>query len=83
MASLPADTPVILENGVVLPAGVVDALQSLESPSELLADIFSDPAKVLTALSNIGADMTPEDRKKAQTAVVAAIFTGAAVRRMN
>lgn len=73
----------ILENGVVLSAGVVDALQSLEDPTELLSDLFSDPGKVFTALSNIGADMTPEDRKKAQTAVVAAIFTGAAVRRIN
>lgn len=68
---------------MILEAGVVDALQSLEDPAALLGDLFSDPGKVFTALANIGADMSPEERKKAQTAVVAAVFTGAAVRRMN
>lgn len=83
VATLPPDTPVELENGVILEAGVVVALELLDNPGELLASILTDPAQALKAIANIGADMTPEDRKKAQTTTVAAVLTGAAIRRMN
>ena len=58
-------------------------LELLEYPGELLASILTNPAQALKAIANIGADMTPEDRKKAQTTTVAAVLTGAAIRRMN
>lgn len=83
VATLPPDTPVELENGVILTAEVVVALELLDNPGELLASIITDPAQALKAIANIGADMTPEDRKKAQTTTVAAVLTGAAIRRMN
>jgi len=65
-----------LENGVVLTADVVVALQLLENPAELLAEIFSDPGEVLTALSNIGADLAPEVREDAEKVVISAIIAG-------
>lgn len=81
--SLPPDQPVELENGVILEAQVVAALQLFEDPAEMLSEIFSDPGKVLTALGNVGADMSPEKREEAQAVVVAAIvvtqIVGAAV----
>lgn len=83
VATLPPDTPVELENGVILTAEVVVALELLENPGELLASILTDPAQALKAIANIGADMSPEERKKAQTTTVAAVLTGVAIRRMN
>lgn len=71
---LPPDQLVILSNGVVLTAEVLDAIEIFESPSELLATIFSDPSKTVKALLNVGADMTEEKREEAQTVVVAAII---------
>jgi hypothetical protein len=72
-SDLPAETPVTLENGVVLTAEVASALQIFDSGTELLITIFSDPAKALKALANIGADMTPEQRETSQNTVVAAV----------
>jgi len=71
---LPDDQPVELENGVVLVAEVVAALELFSNPAELVTELFSDPAMVLTALSNIGADMSPEVREDAEDAVVAAVI---------
>ena len=73
---LPPETPILLENGVVLTAEVVVALQLLENPAELLAEMFTDPGQVLTALSNIGADMSPDVRDKSEKVVVSAIIAG-------
>ena len=73
---LPPEQPVELENGVVLVAEVVAALELFSNPTELVADIFADPEKVLTALSNIGADMSPEVREKAEKTIVAAVIAG-------
>ena len=71
---LPDEQPVELENGVVLVAEVVAALELFSNPAELVTELFSDPAMVLTALSNIGADMSPEVREEAEDAVVAAVI---------
>ena len=80
LADLPADTPVQLDNGVVLEAGTVIALQLLESPAELISAIFENPAKVLTALSNIGADMSEEERTESENTIIASVIaTQAAV----
>lgn len=76
LSVLPPDTPVELENGVVLTAEVVIALQLLENPAELLAEIFTDPGQVLMALGNIGADMSPEVREQSEKVVIAAVIAG-------
>jgi hypothetical protein len=41
-----------------------------------LAALFSDPGKALTAIANVGADMTPEKREESQKVVIAAIIAG-------
>lgn len=76
LEELPADFPILLENGVVLTAEVVIAIQLLENPAELLATMFTDPAQALTALSNIGADMSPEVREDSEKVVLSAIIAG-------
>lgn len=73
---LPPDQPIMLENGVILTAEVVDAIEMFENPSELLITVLTDPGKVLKAFANIGADMTPEQRKESQIVVVASIIVG-------
>jgi len=80
LADLPAETPVQLDNGVVLEAGTVVALQLLENPAELISAIFDNPAEVLTALSNIGADMSEEERTESENTIIASVIaTQAAV----
>ena len=76
---LPPDTPIELENGVVITAEIADAFESLADPGELLSDLFSDPEKVLTALTNLGADMSEEVREDGQIIVVATILAGGIV----
>ena len=73
---LPPETPITLENGVVLTAEVADALEIFESGTEVLATVFKDPAKAFKALANIGADMTPEARQTSQGVVVATVIVG-------
>jgi hypothetical protein len=80
---LPDDQPVMLENGVILFAEVADALEIFENPSEILGAVFTDPGKALTAVANIGADMTPEQRKESQTIVVASIIVGQVISTTN
>jgi hypothetical protein len=76
LESLDPETPIELENGVVLTAEVVIALQLFENPAELIAEIFSDPSQVLTAFSNIGSDLSPEVREDAEKVIVSAIIAG-------
>jgi len=76
VATLPPDTPVELENGVILAAEVVVALQLLENPADLIGAIFSDPGQALMALGSIGADMSPEVREKSEKVVISAIIAG-------
>jgi hypothetical protein len=70
---------VTLDNGVILPQDVAEALTVLENPAELLSNLFTDPGQVLLALANIGADMSPEARQKSQKAVVQAVIVGSVV----
>jgi hypothetical protein len=74
LSELNPDTPVQLENGVVLTAEVVIALQLLENPAELLSAVFTDPSQTVTALLNIGADMSPEVREESEKIVLSAII---------
>lgn len=82
---LPPDTPITLENGVILTAAVADAIEIFDTPAELLSTVFSDPGKALKALQNVGADMTPEERETSQNTVVAAVIVTqvAQVRRIK
>ena len=84
-ADLPPDTPVTLENGVILTAEIADAIEIFNTPAELLSTIFSDPGKAFKALRNVGADMTEEDREITQNTVVAAVIVTqlAQVRRIK
>jgi hypothetical protein len=70
---LPPETPVTLENGVVLTAEVADAIEIFDSGAEVLATILENPAKALKAFANVGADMTKQERETAQNTVVAAV----------
>ena len=80
LETLAPETPVQLDNGAVLEAGTVVALQLLENPAELIAAIFDNPAEVLTALSNIGADMSEEERTESENTIIASVIaTQAAV----
>jgi hypothetical protein len=73
-SNLPPSQPVTLENGVVVTAEVADALEIFSNPSEILGAVFKDPGKALTAIANIGADMTDATRKKSQKVVIAAVI---------
>ena len=78
LETLAPETPVQLDNGVVLEAGTVVALQLLENPAELISAIFDNPAEVLTALSNIGADMSEEERTASENTIIASVIAGQA-----
>ena len=78
LETLAPETPVQLDNGVVLEAGTVVALQLLENPAELIAAIFDNPAEVLIALSNIGADMSEEERTASENTIIASVIAGQA-----
>jgi hypothetical protein len=80
---LPPNQPVMLENGVILTAEVADALEVFSNPSELLLTALTDPGKALKAFANVGADMTPEQRKESQIVVVASIIVGQIISTTN
>jgi hypothetical protein len=80
---LPPDQPVMLDNGVILTAEVADAVEMFENPSELLLTVLTDPGKVLKAFANVGADMTPEERKESQAVVVASVIVGQLIASTN
>jgi hypothetical protein len=78
LETLAPETPVQLDNGVVLEAGTVVALQLLENPAQLISAIFENPAQVLTAISNIGADMSDEERTTSEQTIIASVIAGQA-----
>ena len=76
LESLPPQTPVTLDNGVVVTAEVAIAVALLQDPAAMLQEIFTDPAAAFAALGSVGADLPPEVRKKAEKVVVSAIIAG-------
>ena len=82
---LPPEQPVTLENGVIILAEIADAIEIFDSVEEVLGTIFSDPSKALTAITSVGADMTPESRETSQNVVVSAVVVAqiAQVRKIN
>ena len=67
---------VTLDNGVVITAQQAAAVALLENPVELLQEIFTNPGAALQALSQVGADMSPEVRERSEEVVVAAVIVG-------
>jgi len=76
LESLPPETPVTLDNGVVVTAEVAIAVALLQDPAAMLQEIFTNPAAAFAALGSVGADLPPEVRKKAEKVVVSAIIAG-------
>ena len=88
-SDLPEATPVEVrqdENGnsVIIVAEVAAALQVLASPAEFVSAVFDNPEQALTAVLNIGADMSDEERTEAEEMVVSAIIaTNAAINAVS
>jgi hypothetical protein len=83
LEDLPSETPVEIRtddngNAVVITAEVAIALQVFDSPAELVSAIFDDPGQVLTAVANIGADMSDEERKESEEIIVASVIASQA-----
>ena len=78
LETLAPETPVQLDNGVVITAAVAVALELFDSPAELISAIFSNPEEVLTAITNIGADMSEEEREESEKTIVASVIAGQA-----
>lgn len=78
-ADLPPETPVEVRtdaegNPIVITAVVADALELVANPADMVGALFSDPGKALMALANIGADMSPVERKESQQVIVASVI---------
>jgi hypothetical protein len=83
LEDLPSNTPVEVRtddngNAVVITAEVAIALQVFDSPSELVSAIFDNPGQVLTAVANIGADMSDEEREESEEIIVASVIASQA-----
>ena len=81
LTDLPPEQPVEVrqdENGneVVITAEVAVALELLTSAADIVSAIFESPAQLLFAIGNLGADMSPEERKEASETVIAATIIG-------
>jgi hypothetical protein len=70
---------VTLDNGVILTQEVAEQVALLQNPSELLSELFTNPAAVFAALGSVGADMSPQARQKSKDAVVQAVVVGSIV----
>ena len=81
LEDLPPAQPVEVrqdENGneVVITAEVAVALELLTSAGDIVSAIFESPAELLFAIGNLGADMSPEERKEASETIIAATIVG-------
>ncbi len=76
VAPIVSEPMVTLDNGVVLTEEQAAAVVLLSNPTELLAELFTNPAAALTALGSVGADMSPEVREQSEKVVVSAIIAG-------
>lgn len=65
-----------LPNGVVLTKEVAESIKVFDSPQKIISTILTNPKKIFTALSNVGADLPPEKRKTAQQAIFPMIIVG-------
>jgi polyhydroxyalkanoate synthesis regulator phasin len=81
LEDLPPTQPVEVrqdENGneVVITAEVAVAFELLTSAGDILTAVFESPAQLLFAIGNLGADMSPEERKEASETIIAATIVG-------
>jgi hypothetical protein len=76
LETLAPDTPVELDNGVVVTAEVAIAVALLQDPGAMLQTLFTDPTAAFAALGSVGADMTPEVRAQSEKVVIAAVIAG-------
>ena len=67
---------VTLDNGVVLTQEQAVAVALLQDPTALLQELFTDPAAALAALSQVGADMSPEVREESEKVIISAVIAG-------
>ena len=70
----PEEETVTLDNGVVLTQEQAVAVALLQDPAALLQELFTDPGAVLSALGQVGADMSPEVREESEKIVLSAII---------
>jgi hypothetical protein len=67
---------VVLDNGVVLTQEQAVAITLLQDPAALLQELFTDPGAALAALSQVGADMSPEAREESEKVIISAVIAG-------
>jgi hypothetical protein len=67
---------VTLDNGVVLTQEQAVAVALLQDPAALLQELFTDPGAALAALSQVGADMSPEAREESEKVIISAVIAG-------
>jgi hypothetical protein len=72
----PKEETVVLDNGVVLTQEQAVAVALLQDPAALVQELFTDPGAALAALSQVGADMSPEVREKSEKVVISAVIAG-------
>ena len=76
LSDLPPQTPIELNNGVVITAEVAIEVELLQDPAAFITEAFTNPLAALSALGSVGADMTPETRAKSEKVVLSAIIAG-------
>lgn len=74
LEELDPDQPIEYVEGVILEAGVAAVFMQLSDPAALFEEILSDPAQVVEALGQLGADMTEEEREQSEEVIVAAVI---------
>lgn len=67
---------VTLDNGVTITKQEAAAVALIQNPTELLTTLFTNPMEALSAINQVGADMSPEVREKSEEVVVAAVIVG-------
>jgi hypothetical protein len=73
---VPEEETVVLDNGVVLTQEQAVAVALLQDPAALLQELFTDPGAALAALSQVGADMSPEAREESEKVIISAVIAG-------
>ncbi len=90
---LPPETPVDVRtdsngNAVVITAETAANIELILDPGALVDELLSNPLNAIGALGSIGADMSPQEREKAEdilvaTVLVGQVIVGSAIMRRN
>lgn len=78
-SDLPPETPIEVRedssgNAVVIDAKTAASLEVFTSTDAFIEEVFSEPAAVVSALANVGKDMSEEEREESQQVVVASVI---------